>query len=404
MDAVFSDYIRSLAPGGEPPDIESFDALWRVLRRATIRELKRRGLWRAPPIYLGIYGAPSWASGDALDELLAECYVFIFIDRLERLREQLEVKDDVEGLVYRCIRNFLHNLQRKHDPLGYRIFEVVREAVREAVAAGELRILASGPRIRNGTYLGPPRGGFGEPQPAPAAAVAERVAGWNDVLLPDLVTAREPRLTRVRSELRRRLSKLTEAVGAFRFEELISPLKGDARARWSSFGIDLANGEVAIRIDPEDGVELFRWVPADRGMEDRDSFRELRGGVATAIRELDADAETRRRLLKLWHFLCVRSAEEPGAATPSARELSRRLGLPRGAVSRLMATLRELVAERCAAPAAPRSRRRWAARKSTRRRSGRRRRRSGGRGGAQRLAGRRAQGGRVPAGTGRRER
>ena len=56
LDLTFTDYLRSLAPDGEPPDAETFDTLLGRLRGALVHEMKKRGLYQAPPSYLGVYG------------------------------------------------------------------------------------------------------------------------------------------------------------------------------------------------------------------------------------------------------------------------------------------------------------------------------------------------------------
>src|SRR5436309_14649242 len=128
---VFTDYVRSLEPGGEP-DPQRLATVRETLRGALRGELRRRGLWNAPPDYLGVYGSEGWE--DALEELLAECYAFVFVDRLRALQAQLRVKPNVDGLVFLNVRHFLHERQKEHDPVGSQVFEVLQSAVRCAVA------------------------------------------------------------------------------------------------------------------------------------------------------------------------------------------------------------------------------------------------------------------------------
>jgi hypothetical protein len=42
---VFTSYLRSLDPHGQPPGEAEFDAVWQALRSALYAELRRRGLW-----------------------------------------------------------------------------------------------------------------------------------------------------------------------------------------------------------------------------------------------------------------------------------------------------------------------------------------------------------------------
>ena len=136
---VFTDHVRALGTG-EPLDSRRFETLWAALRAALRGELKRRGLWDSPPSYLGIYGSGSWETADggkthesALEELLVECYSYIFISRLRSLQAQLSLKTNIDGLVFLNIRHFLHERQKQHDPIGSQVFEVLQSAVRFAV-------------------------------------------------------------------------------------------------------------------------------------------------------------------------------------------------------------------------------------------------------------------------------
>jgi hypothetical protein len=183
---VFTEHVRSLERG-EEPEPRRLATVRDALRGALRGELRRRGLWNAPPDYLGVHGAESWE--DALEELLAACYTFVFVERLRGLQAQLRVKPNVDGLVYLNVRHFLHERQKEHDPLGSQVFEVLQSAVRSAVAAGELHVLAGDPRVRNETVLG-----F-QPDADPAPPVQDfrsLVVRWNDDLLSDLVTLRGP--------------------------------------------------------------------------------------------------------------------------------------------------------------------------------------------------------------------
>lgn len=100
------------------------------------------------------------AQVSALGELVADCYAFIFVDRLQSLKRHLEDKPDIDGLVLLNVRHFLHERQREHDPLGFRIFELLYAAVEEAVSSGALSLLAGDKKIRNDTLLAsaPPPG------------------------------------------------------------------------------------------------------------------------------------------------------------------------------------------------------------------------------------------------------
>ncbi len=87
MERLFTDYVRSLDPAGEPPDPGRFEEVWRALGRVLKSEIRKRGLWDYPPSYLGVYGWARWSREEpgvggerlleAVDELLGECYAYV---------------------------------------------------------------------------------------------------------------------------------------------------------------------------------------------------------------------------------------------------------------------------------------------------------------------------------------
>jgi hypothetical protein len=351
------------------------------LRRALRAEIKRRGLWDSSPSYLGVYGAERWQGGTVaelapglgggpLDELLADCFGYIFVDRLRSLSAQLLVKDDIEGLVYLNVRHFVHERQRDCDPLGTRVFQVLHRAVQAAVDAGELEILAGDARIRNDTLLTFDAGSEDVPAERRSERIARRVARWCDDLLPDLVTATGRREDPLVERLRARLPELwDDGFNVIPFHELIDPLKAEVRGRWATIlgnareRLGIAGpaaapfagrsgkgeagdpGERFAAVDPEPGPDLV--------FEQRDRFRALVDCVVRALARLPGDDRSRRTIERLWGYLRVWSAEGglAGDRLPSHRELASRLGLPRERIPGALATIRGLIDE-CRAPRA----------------------------------------------------
>ncbi len=349
MSLIFTDYVRSLDAGVEPT-AEDFDEVWAKLRDALRSEMIKRSLWSAPPSYLGICGWSSWSAREALEELLSDCYCFIFVRRLPGLEALLEIQDNVEGLVFRNIRHFLFEKQKHHDPLGYRVFFVLRLAARQAIAGGALHVLAGNPRVGNATVLAL------SPDHDRARAAPEELAeparAWSDELLPELMIARGNRLDAVVGKICRRLARLAvQGIGRFRFKDLIDPFKQAIRRRWNAVWL-AAQGEVAF--DDGDG-EFFRLVGLvrpDSGFEERDVFHHLLACVAQSLDRLETRRKTHLYLEKLWAFLRAHAAEgEPavvGGAGPAGRLPSRRriaelLDIPRYRLPELHATLGGLV-------------------------------------------------------------
>lgn len=368
---VFTDHVRALAAGG-PLDSRRFEAVWAALRAALKSELKKRGLWESPPSYLGIYGGESWAPANApaahdsaLEELLAECYSYIFVSRLRSLEAQLKLKPNIDGIVFLNIRHFLHERQKEHDPIGFQIFEVLQSAVRLAVEEKELRLLSGDDKVRNDTVLG-----FEDGLEAPGKGRGELpslVARWNDELLPDLVTSRGRGQEEVVRRLRERLPDLRrEGIVTFRFKDVVDPMKADVRARWAAL-LDLAFGESAPQKEGPETKEAVRLVEPDSGVEERELFHKLVACVLASLERLEVDEKTRKYLGVLWQFLRIQASEgiekavvlrldrtiraeaEPAEEErPSLRKLAEQLQIPRERLPGLYKKLGELL-ERCRA-------------------------------------------------------
>jgi pimeloyl-CoA synthetase len=266
-------------------------------------------LWELPTSYLGIQGAGSWREEDgwkgkgtsAFTELVEDGYEFVFVRRIRSLKAQLLLKDNVDGLVFLSIRNFVHDRQVEHDPIGAQSFAVVHEAIRGAVEEGELRVVRGDEKIRNDTVLS---FGGGDAE-SPAGELSGLAARWNDALLPGLVTSRGREQDEVVLRLRSLLSTLPgEGIQTFRFQDLIEPLKADVRLRWASL-FELEQGE---RIEEEKGKEVPVTGP-DTQFEERQYFRKLADCVLRGVEVVDANKATRRYLATLFQFLRVQSGE-----------------------------------------------------------------------------------------------
>ncbi|MEM7587078.1 MAG: hypothetical protein AAF560_27060 [Acidobacteriota bacterium] len=364
----FGDYVRSLAPTGEPADA-ALDALWRRLRRLLRRALQRRGLWDRPPAYLGLTGHESWTTresagrrglparqGDALDELATDFYVETFVERLAALQRYAERGDDLEKVVSLRLRQFLHQRQRTADPLGDHLFQWLRSALQEALAEQRLGVYRdpeddSGSGIHNGTVLVFNAGA--ESELASEDALAGLVERWNDELFVDWASAR-----RLEADLVRRLADhvvglAEEGIERFAFKSLIDIFKRDVRSRLA--GLLGEPAKAAIE------------ASAAKRLEQRDRIRQLSRCVEAGIHAGGGQQRTRDQLLKLWRFLerfaltTADSALPEGAdrewttaltrdSLPSNRQLSRLLKIRHDRFPALLARLRDEVRRCLSAP------------------------------------------------------
>jgi hypothetical protein len=349
-DFEFTRFVRNLEPHGplERQDGD-FDEVWAALRRLLVGELKRRSLWSLPPTYLGIYGCATWADPEAVEELVADCFAFTFAERFRSLKAQLRNKPNVEGLILRNVRNFLYETQRRHDPVGFRVFTVLRSAVRGAVAAGRLQVIAGSPAVRHDTVLA-----F-RPDASPEQAARPEelrlyTPAWNDDLLPDLITARGWDVRQVTVRLELHLHGLAaEGVRAFRFHDLIGALRQDARARWRAVWVHTPEG-IPPRQE-EDGFAAVARLVELPGEDERESLPRLLACLEQSVdRVAEPPARSRDYLRRLLLFLQTYAADCPeergatGKGLPSHRQISQLLAIPRERLPDLFRTLLELAA------------------------------------------------------------
>jgi hypothetical protein len=359
VPSIFTEYVRSLEPGRRAWDEKSFADLWAALRAALVGEMKRRGLWNTPPPYLGVYGGRTWAEArDGLEDLLADCYTFIFVDRLRSLKEQLRIKANIDGLVTLNLRHFLHDTQKKYDPLGYRVFVVLHAAVVELIGQGILQVVSGPARVRNDTILGfsPHDGGEAVAPPS-----LEHVMEWaGDLFLDDV---RGEALRAVVRRAGEHLLALREAgLGRFRFGDVVKAAKHEVRARWRDSLAEGAGTEIVVDEAPS------RWLhvlTAQAAIDERESFDELLASVAARIAARDLPDPTKDQLRRLLALLAswadlgelrapLAASRESAAAiertrsdddVPSQRRMATLLGVSRSRVAELYLTLREVVGE-----------------------------------------------------------
>jgi hypothetical protein len=315
----FTDHLRRLDT--EPTvDPQLLSALAKALRS----RLHHAGLWDLPPSYLG-YDAPTWnaalASGDTAEPVL-DCYLEAIVQRYSSLREHLDRKSNVDGLVYLNIDRFLLARQKKGDPVGYGVFKNLEAVLDEMIDSGAA--VAEGlvrDRLRNATVV--------RLNAAAALATADQIGeaigsgpAWEQAL---------PRQARIGKGAQRLLADCLRSlpaagVAGFRVGDLVAVLKERVRDAHAA-RMRLPEAEVAPAEGSGKAVgEIIRIVQPDgryeEGREGRDLLiRRLR----EEIEDLDVQERTREGLRRVFDELCqcAAAAEE----VPSGAELARRLGI-----------------------------------------------------------------------------
>lgn len=319
----------------------SFEQVWQALRAVLMRELRWRGLWIAPPRFLGVFGYSRWTD-EAVDELCLDCYQFVFVRRLPSLIARAKVSPDLVGVVRRSVRNFLHERQRAFDPLGYRVFSALRTGVQKAVSRGELFVLDGEPEVRNNTLLG-----FSTVASAAEASeeeLAEIVRSWGDDLIPELVTASGRQWQVLEARLVGHLLALRDrGIESFRFRHLVDALKADVRARWAA----LFSQEVYTDSSEPGALHgsLVRFARPDLEFEGQQRFEKLVACVAARLGQAGGTPRMRQYLQSLWGFLRAYAADQADRSdsVPSNRQLAALLAIPRAQLGNLFETLGELL-------------------------------------------------------------
>ena len=339
-------YVRALAEGYDAAGT-LFNEAWEALRQMLRAELNQRSLWTSPPSYVGVYNAQSWTdsgptdrSMGPLDEFLQECFTAILIERIPQLLARLEVHSTIEGDVRLYVRNFVHDRQRDHDPLGFRLYELLRSAVLDALDARELFVLQGDRSIRNMTVLS-----FRERSPEPPAEDLQALAsGWAQGAVADLFSLGPGSRQRAVDRLRTQLVALRSHVTAFRFKAVLDGLKYDVRAQLATL-FDIDRGETVLEVDEDGRRNWIRSLQPETWVEDMDSYRKLVACVSEFVVRAEERAKTRRHLERLWGFL-RRFATSAEDVPPSRRMLAKLLEIPRGHLPKLFELLGGFV-QRC---------------------------------------------------------
>ena len=323
-------------------------AMRRELRGLLVEKMKSRSLWLSPPAFVGVLGHPEWRPADVrddgspLDELLHDCYVHIFGERLPRLLHQLKVRSQIDGLVVVLVDQFLTGRQKYLDPLGYRLFDMLCGAVKASVALANMVVLRGPKVIRNATVLGPSEDLDPDAQ-SPVEQLRPKVAEWNRDLLPELIVAEHRERRRTRDALQARVEALPDdGVPVFLFKDLLDALKQDVRARWRGL-----EEETAVEQIDEDGRQhLVKVLRPQTRVDDLDGFKKWVLCVWKRIPQTEVkQKKTYAYLRRLWSFLLHWSCDDPDTL-PSNRDLGEALEIPRERLPGLYGTLTELM-DRC---------------------------------------------------------
>lgn len=356
---IFDLFVERLRNEGEEPTRADFLEVREHLRVLLVGEMKKRGLWSAPPTYLGIQ-ASSWSDREALEELVGDAYTYVFADRLAALIKQSMDRSTLAPLIRMNVNHFVTDRQRLADPLGYRIFGRLKSATLKALKRGKLflhgePITSDPPKIHNQSELTFRRGWF---EAIKFQLLEMPVRLWNDFLLPDLILAEGRSVPAVIDRLLDLLLALPkDGIEAFLFGDLCRVQKEDARRRWEALwrdGFDIAYSHDGKDDEPVPELAVAGHEETEaQWMERRELILEE---VGQAIDDLEGvKAKEKEDLWKLWIYLRSTRLFSPemregnGTKTtpdpdiPNDSKLGKLIGVSRKNIPKRIQTLRMLV-------------------------------------------------------------
>jgi hypothetical protein len=316
-----TDHFRRLDSNGFPDEAFLVE-LARLLRA----RLRRAEMWDQPPAYLGYPEYADWrvafSEGDAVAAPTLDCYFEAIAKRYASLRNQLQLKENINGLIALNVDRFILARQKKDDPIGYSVFKNLQAALHAMIDNGEIHTdQPSQPKLSNSSLLSFTIGAT----PASREQLENAFSTspeWDNAL---------PRQAKkgngAQQLLRTCLLALPAAgVSAFSLGALAAVLKQKVRDSHA-----LRNRPPDSEVIPKDGPdhavsELIRivWPTPRYKEEEEESWAKLQRCVQNAIERTGQPrtADGLRRLFKELTELAQSDAE-----IPSWAELARSLGV-----------------------------------------------------------------------------
>lgn len=330
-DSAFTRHVRYFGTANDDAQ-----AAVEALRLLLKRRLKRRGLQLQPPSYLG-YSGPDWRDEGTFEELLFDCYSYVFVQRIIGLRNQARVRPQIDGLIILNVDHFLTERQQRHDPIGYAMFGNVRAALEQGEKEGKWSCDPSSvdQKVANTTVVW--RTGKREPTCWTRDQLLARLesdASWPEAV-PSLVQCSERGQAWVNAFLDRLWQSDSTPV---RVEDLVATLAGLAREVWR---IRHALPPSATALEGDEGFgQVVRVLTDDKSTDERDLWKWLKKRIKAAIKESSLDPRRRRRLRVefCWLSQAVKRHE-----IPSQAQLCQELDIARSTVSDDFRILREII-------------------------------------------------------------
>ncbi len=326
MSTPLTEHVKDLAKGS--PSLS--DLFLSTLKSLVRSELRRRNLWNAPPSFLG-YDAPNWISEIAFDDLTHDCYLHAILKRKDSLAAQSQQKESIDGYIRLNIRNFFTERQRKYDPVGYAVYQNLKEATLVEWRNGTIQI---------------------DPEPNPKLSrIADVILQSNTRALP---TSREViRNTIRRSEViqsqvetlctssqvgvqgaRRVLGELRQSINCYTVEGLANELSQFVREH-----VGRNPNQTSESIDDHPTLERVWTIITSELLENAEL---LKSKVFEKIEGLDRQERVRNNVRSVFQAIIERVGQ---GEQVTQSELVEGVGIPRSTMSEIFKILQNIVQE-----------------------------------------------------------
>jgi hypothetical protein len=323
---TLTDHLRRYLEGADA-DVALLAGLADLIR---IR-LQRSGMWCHPPDYFGYSEYHSWSEAFSGDDLTPAPVCDFFLEEVvpeqDFLLKTVLAGNTIEALLGQKVKWFLTDRQRKHEPVGYRVFgnlvATVKAMIDDGIAASTNLVRG---KVRNPTVIRLGASAHGPPAHADELAqVIARDPDWPPVLL------RLSKLGRgAQRLLRERLDQFPAAgVVAFQVGEFGALLKARVRAAHEAWTRPAGQ-------DPESPAEdcdlLSRTGgPGDRYFMSEEGLASFGRRVREAVDQSNFTDKVRRRMIVVledW-LKYLAAGQEP----PKVREWAVQLALPKSSLN-----------------------------------------------------------------------
>ena len=335
---MYTKHIKKLNIAQWPPK-----ALFKKIKTNLRATLKKRDLWNAPPEWLGYPEFRSWEDEGALDALAFDCYQFAIVSRIRSLRNQLKIKDNVDGIIRRNIRNFLTAQQEKYDPYGYAVGKNVSTVVQKLIDEQPNIIRAQ--NLQKGKLCNQTVLMF---SPANPTIHADQNFLWDSIRCEtDWLNLRFEML-RISEKSQEKFSEIISQLAntnifSFLYKDLITCLKDDARAAGKASNVALELDDIVENFEVNDYLpQIVKMTQPETTYEEWESCQKLVKECSLKI--LGLNHPHKERIYAV--FLEWANSLDLDEPQPTQAEIARRLNLARQTVSDYIKIIRNLWPEK----------------------------------------------------------